>query len=424
MAERSVRRAGLAARWRSRPGVVRVAAGLLGLFGVLLVLIEADERQLGADVLVTGAVLLASAVALVWGGRVGYWIGVTVAGLVAVLLLVALARDPEVVGGFVTAVGAVPLVLLLLPAARRPRRRSRPARSPAREQPQAWRRPFAGGWGSFAFMLLVGGLLSAGGLAMALTGRGAERGAGASVALFFLACALIAPLFRPGRRRGRPRLETVELGQSRERGVVVPYSGSRTALALVASACVGLACLGLVVFAGSFADDPGESPWPVRMVGTVGALFFGLGALVAARRGMGRRWRVVLTPSAVVLAIGRARTVAPWDAIREVRATEVSTYARGVRVSEPLIGIDLSDPQAIETGPLERLLLPLNRRIAADLALPVRTLEVEPSLLLQALRYYHQHPEARPELSTEAAISRLQAGRLTQARSAGDRQVE
>jgi hypothetical protein len=156
----------------------------------------------------------------------------------------------------------------------------------------------------------------------------------------------------------RPRLETVELGQSRERGVVVPYSGPRTALALVASVCVGLACLGLVVFVGSFADDPGESPWPLRVVGTVGALFFGLGALVAARRGMGRRWRVVLTPSAIVLAMGRARTVAPWDAIREVRATEVSTYARGVRVSEPLIGIDLSDPEAIETGPLERLLLP------------------------------------------------------------------
>lgn len=411
MAERSVRRAGLAARWRSRPGVVRVAAGLLGLFGVLLVLIEAGERQLGVDVLVTGAVLLASAVGLVWGGRAGHWLGVTVAGLVAVLLLVALARDPEVAGGFVTAVGAVPLVLLLLPAAR-PRRRSRPARSPARERPQAWRRPFAGGWGSFAFMLLVGGLLSAGGLAMALTGRGAERGAGASIALFFLACALIAPLFRPGRRRGRPRLETVELGQSRERGVVMPYSGSRTALALLASACVGLACLGLVVFAGSFADDPGESPWPVRVVGTVGALFFGLGALVAARRGMGRRWRVVLTPSAIVLATGRARTVAPWDAIREVRATEVSTYARGVRVSEPLIGIDLSDPEAIETGPLERLLLPLNRRIAADLTLPIRTLDVEPSLLLQALRHYHQHPEARPELATEAAVSRLEEGRF------------
>jgi hypothetical protein len=35
------------------------------------------------------------------------------------------------------------------------------------------------------------------------------------------------------------------------------------------------------------------------------------------------------------------------DAIRQVRTTEVTTYARGVRISEPLVGIDLSDPQAI-----------------------------------------------------------------------------
>jgi hypothetical protein len=401
MAERSVRRAGLGARWRSRPGVVRVAAGLLGLFAVLLVLIEADERQLGVDVLVTGAVLLASAVALVWGGRIGYWLGVTVAGLVAVLLLVALARDPEVVGGFVTAVGAVPLVLLLLPAARRPRPRS------ARVRRQ--RRAFARGWGQFTFMLVAGGLLGGGGLAMALTGHGAERGVGASAALFFFACMLTAPVFRPRRRQGRPRLETVRLGDRRERGVVVPYSGAQTALLLVASAMLALACLGIAVFAG----DGGASAWTMRAVGTLGTLFFGLGAVVAARRGWGRRWRVLLTPSALVMEVGSARTVVPWDAIREVRATEVSTYARGMRVSEPLIGIDLSDPQAIETGLLERLLLPLNRRIAADLGLPIRTLDVEPSLLLQALRYYHQHPDARSELSTEAAVSRLDEGRFT-----------
>jgi hypothetical protein len=30
-----------------------------------------------------------------------------------------------------------------------------------------------------------------------------------------------------------------------------------------------------VVFADAFAD-PGESPWPVRLVGAVGVVFFGL----------------------------------------------------------------------------------------------------------------------------------------------------
>jgi hypothetical protein len=417
MAERRARPAVLAAGWRSRPGVVRVAAVLLGLFGLLLVLIEADEGQLGAAVVVTGLVLVFAAAALVWAGRLGYWVGLVVAALVALLLVVALTRHPGIAGVVVTAIGALPLVLLLLPPARRPRRTveaapSSRAAAAAKDQPQGWTRPFAG-WGQFAFMLVGGGLLSAGGLVLALTGQGAERGAGATIALFFLACVLTAPLFAPGRRRGRLRLETLQLGDRHERGVVVPYSGSRTAVLLGATACLALAGLGLVVFADTFADDPGESPWPVRLVGAVSVVFFGLGGLMVARRGWGRRWRVLLTPSAVVIAAGGARTVVPWEVIQQVRATEVTTHVRGVAVGEPLVGIDVSDPQAIQTGALERLLLPLNRRLAADLSLPIRTLDIDPPLLYGALRYYHQHPQARAELATQAGLARVQHGQFT-----------
>ena len=62
---------------------------------------------------------------------------------------------------------------------------------------------------------------------------------------------------------------------------------------------------------------------------------------------------------------------------------------------------------------LERLLLPLNRRLAADITLPVRTLDIDPSLLYEALRYYHQHPSARDELNTPAGLARIQNGQLT-----------
>jgi hypothetical protein len=47
---------------------------------------------------------------------------------------------------------------------------------------------------------------------MAVTGRGAERGAGAGIALFFFACLLTASLFAPGPRHGRLRLETIRVG--------------------------------------------------------------------------------------------------------------------------------------------------------------------------------------------------------------------
>jgi hypothetical protein len=147
-------------------------------------------------------------------------------------------------------------------------------------------------------------------------------------------------------------------------------------------------------------------------------VFFGVGGFIAARRGWGRRWRLLLSPSAVVIAAGGARTVVPWEAIQQVQATEVTTYARGVRISEPLVGIDLSDPEAIQSGPLERLLLPVNRRLAADITLPVRTLDIDPALLLEALRYYHQHPRARAELATQAGLARVQHGQFPSTHSA------
>ena len=53
MGQRPTRPAVLAAGWRSRPGVVRVAAALLGLFGLLLALIEADQGNLDVAVVVT-----------------------------------------------------------------------------------------------------------------------------------------------------------------------------------------------------------------------------------------------------------------------------------------------------------------------------------------------------------------------------------
>ena len=418
MAERSTRPAVRARGWRSRPGVVRAAAVLLGLFGLLLLLVEADQGDLDAAELLTALMLVSAAAALVWAGRLGYWVGLTVAASVAVLLLVALARRSGVAGVVVTAISTLPLVLLVVPAARRSRLTTTPpASSAALEQPRGWTRPFAGGWGQFALMVVIGGLLSVGGLVLALTSRGADRGAGATIALFFLACLLAAPLFAPGRRRGHLRLETLRLGDRQERGILVPYSGLRTGVLLVATACLALSMLGFVVFADAFADL-GESPWPVRLVGVVGVVFFGVGGFIAARRGWGRNWRLLLTPSAVVIAMGGAQTVVPWEAIQQVRATEVTTRVRGVAVSEPLVGIDLRDPQAISTGPLERRLLPVNRRLAADITLPIRTLDIDPTLLYEGLRYYHQHPEVRDELATQDGLARLRHRQYTSTRPA------
>src|SRR5262245_31530750 len=147
---------------------------------------------------------------------------------------------------------------------------------------------------------------------------------------------------------GRPAAGDREGGRP-DRDVVVPYSGLRMGVLLAATGCLTLPMLGFVVFADAFADDPGASPWPVRLIGAVGVVFSGSGLFIAARRGRGRRWRVLLIPSAVVIVAGGARTVVPWAAIQQVRATEVTTYVRGVRISEPLVGIDVSDPGEVRT---------------------------------------------------------------------------
>ena len=68
---------------------------------------------------------------------------------------------------------------------------------------------------------------------------------------------------------------------------------------------------------------------------------------------------------------------------------------------------------------LERLLLPLNRRLAADITLPIRTLDIDPPLLYEAPRYYHQHPQARGELATQDGLAPVQHGQFTWIQPAG-----
>ena len=173
------------------------------------------------------------------------------------------------------------------------------------------------------------------------------------------------------------------MGGRHERGVdLVPLLRPRMAIVVAATAYLALAMLGFVVFAGAFADDPGESRSAAAGPGWSGWCCSGW-RLHLARRG----WTplaAAAVPSAVVIAAG-GWTVVPW-AIQQLRAAEVTTHVRGVAVSEPLVGIDLSDPEAIQTGPLERLPAVVEPPPGHRHHLPVRALDIDPALLLEALR--------------------------------------
>jgi hypothetical protein len=109
---------GTAGAARAKPSaLVRTAAGILAGYGGLLALAALDE---GLPLLVIGACLIGGGAALWWGRRIGYVIGVVVAALFLAFVVLGVALDPDGVGLVILAFALLPLVVLLLPAARRP----------------------------------------------------------------------------------------------------------------------------------------------------------------------------------------------------------------------------------------------------------------------------------------------------------------
>jgi hypothetical protein len=407
-----------------RSALAVAAAVLLVLLALVVLMADAGEGGLGFGTAVFCTLLGLAAVGLVWGGRPGYWFGVVVAAILAVLSVVGVAvRGMDGGDVIVVAIGVAPLALLLPPAARRSSR-SRPAGEPGPDAspvqaadgadqaliggtasgdtwPQEWTRPLARGWVTFALILLGGAALTAFGVVVLLSDRSDPWLASTSM-LFGLGCLAGSSLLRPRGRRARThlRLEMVDLGHTRERGTAFPYSRVRTAATFFLGGAFALA---MVTFAlgEEYSGEPGGSS---RWLGVFGALLLFALVCLGARKGLGRRWRVVLTPSAVVFAQGRSLTVVPWEAIDEVKAFEVTTYARGFAIREPYIGLVAGDSEAIRTGRFERALMGLNRAFGADISLPIRPLATDPVLLYASLRRYHRDSRARSELGTGAAL--------------------
>jgi hypothetical protein len=145
-----------------------------------------------------------------------------------------------------------------------------------------------------------------------------------------------------------------------------------------------LACLGFVLYGAEFRRSPHPYAWAALLVGVVGVVFFGVGGVFVALRGVGRPWRVVLVPSGVLVQRGSVRSFVAWQDITDVRVRHIQA-PYGAR--EPVVsfgGVDI----------------------------PVRALDVESSLLSRALRFYRENPEARTELATQAGLDRIRSGNL------------
>lgn len=407
-------------RRRRPPGVVIAAAALLGLYGLFALLSALFEGEDGPHVagLAVGCVLLAAAIGLVVGRRAGYWFGLACAGLTTLgALALQVLPTSQPAAGKLADLGlvVVPLVLLLLPAARREPsapaekdagntkgRRTKGGRTEGRRTEGRRTKGAAGTWATFVGMIAFGGAAATFGVAAFLgsdPGDGTGDGTGGIiVGLFGCACLFVSPSLWPGPRSGRVSGASAWVRGQRERGVGFPYAWYRPVSLVLGGACMALVCLGLLVYAPEITDQNGPVLVP-RVFGLIGFLFFGLATVMGLRRGVARRWSVVLTPSAVVVVNGRSRSVTPWHAIEEVKTLDVTT--------EPFIGLIVDDRDAVRTGRLERALMPLNRRLGADVALPLRGLAVDPALLFDALSHYHAHPEERDELATDTGLMRV-----------------
>jgi hypothetical protein len=94
---------------------------------------------------------------------------------------------------------------------------------------------------------------------------------------------------------------------------------------------------------------------------------------------------------------------------------------RWAGVSVTLFGLALADPRVVRMGRLQRALMGVNRRLGADLALPLRSLNADPVLLYTALRHYHTHPDARADLAAETGPDSLRRAGGTAPETTGPR---
>ncbi|HEX2498106.1 MAG TPA: hypothetical protein VHO00_04850 [Actinomycetes bacterium] len=410
-------RRGAPARARP-PRLVRIAAWILAGYGALLALIALDA---GGAVLVIGAALLGLAFLLWSGRRPGYYVGTVGAALFAGFVLLGAIANFDGTALVICVFAVVPLVMLLLPAARRPDRPApvaeRPAGVDALSAPEGWTRELAGGRVKFWFLGLIAVISLVGGILM-LTAR--EWIPGLAVASFGLAGLTVLPMFRSWRRRARPRTATIRLrdepGAGPRRtvtGTSFPFSSLKSRAAILAAFFFGVTCLLMVISAPEFADSSGET-WTVRIVGLAGAVFFLGGSLFAViARGAGRGWGVLLLPDSVIVRHGPAHARLPWDSIATVEAYETTVYTRGGPVHEPFIRVIPDDPGAISGDRTDQAIRQLLASIGDDLTFPIRALEAEPRLLYHVLRYYHANPSDRAELGTARAIERITSGRAS-----------
>ena len=221
------------------------------------------------------------------------------------------------------------------------------------------------------------------------------RSRGVSVLGFGVALTAAAPMFRTWDRDGHISVGSVE-GRS-EKGLLFPYSRSKTVAATLGSVGMAVSCGGISL--GAFQEHDGPTPTWLVVFGIVGFAFFGWIAFLSLRRNGVKAGFVALTTRGIAAKLPAARCFVPWEAIEDVRAVEMNVHVRGTTTHEPFIGLVISDLDQVEMSSIGRFFAGFdNRFLGTDINFPVRTLDVDPQLLLEAIKFYRETPAARADV--------------------------
>jgi hypothetical protein len=193
----------------------------------------------------------------------------------------------------------------------------------------------------------------------------------------------------------------VQIGRVTVRGVsqsalVVPVRTTKSRGAVVAQAAFGVGCLALAAF-----------PGPVRLDETLLIRLFWLGLAVILAIGVLngiRRWRyerfyLAFTQSGIVEEGINGSSFVPWDAIESVYRAEM--------YGQPLIGLKLRDPSAVEFGGgadmLRHLEKPMtgHQRSYSAVGMPV-----SPEWLVSTMQRFVDDKDARAQIGRRPTTGR------------------
>ncbi|MDQ4021820.1 MAG: hypothetical protein M3257_09395 [Actinomycetota bacterium] len=204
------------------------------------------------------------------------------------------------------------------------------------------------------------------------------------------------------RQRAAKSVDFTESAASEECGVRLPYGAAVWSFYY-------LWPLVMIIFFGpllaaslaNLTTTPGDVGALVQMGVTGLATGYASCFVVDLLRRRLRRGVIVLSPVGVYHRSWTFDSFFPWESV---------LFVDGGEADGPLVELAIIPGRGSWYRRISKLWKQAELAFDPNMAVPGKWLSVDPALLYWALRYYHEHPEARGELAGTAGVRRLRDG--------------